>query len=376
MTPAGLPDKGSADGRLLSLDVARGLAVAAMIFVNAPGPAGSYTFMQHMPWHGWTPADLIFPTFLFILGTSIPFAYGRRRERGEARRALAWRAARRAALLIALGLPFGYPVAPGDAFRIPGVLQRIGVCYLIGALLFLRLRTRDLALAAAVMLAAYWLLLTAVPVPGYGPGDLSPGGNLAFYVDRMVLGPHRLPGSYDAEGLLSTIPAAATTAIGVLSGIWLRSNRSMNAKAAWLAAAGACGVVLGLSWGDLLPLNKPIYTSSFALFACGAAAGLLSALYWLVDVRSVRAWTAPFAALGRHALVVYCAASLGEAVLRLVQVAAPGGGTQSLRLALLARLFSGLDIENAALAWASSWTALWLAAVTGAEAWWRSRSGA
>jgi len=347
-------------GRLVSLDVFRGVAVASMILVNAPGGAPAPILMQHMTWHGWTPADLIFPSFLFIVGAAIPFAYGKRLERGESRASLALHAAKRGALLIGLGLIGGISWDQPTRFRIPGVLQRIGLCYLIAALLYVKARTKTLVVAAAALLAGYWLLLTRVPVPGYGAGDLSPAGNLASFVDRAVLARHMgtVASIYDPEGLLSSIAAAATSIIGVLAGIWLRGERSLGEKAAGLACAGAAAVALGLAWGRSFPINKHIYSSSFALLACGAAACLLAALYWQIDARGRRAWSRPFEAFGAHALVVYCASSLGEVLLDLA----------GLRQAMVSRLAVPLGAEHAALAWAVGWTLLWFGVVTRAAA--------
>lgn len=348
------------DGRLLSLDVYRGLAVAAMILVNAPGGAPAPSLMEHMTWHGWTPADLIFPSFLFIVGAAIPFAYGKRIERAEPRAALALHAAKRAALLIAIGLVGGIPWDEAGRFRVPGVLQRIGLCYLAAALLYMTVRVRTLAVAAAALLAGYWLLLTRVPVPGYGAGDLSPAGNLASFVDRAVLAGHMgtVSAIYDAEGILSTLNAAATAIIGVLAGAWLRGERSRGEKAAGLAAAGAAAAALGLAWGRSFPINKHLYSSSFALLACGIAAVLLAVLYWQVDARGRRSWARPFETFGAHALLAYCASSLGEALLDLAGA----------RRALIAGLAVVLAPERAALAWAAGWTLLWFGAVKSAVA--------
>jgi predicted acyltransferase len=217
------------------------------------------------------------------------------------------------------------------------------------------------------MLAAYWAALTLVPVPGHGPGDFSPAGNLASYVDRLVLGAHMANAVYYAEGLLSSIPAAATAILGVLAGVWLRSENPPPAKAAGLAAAGACGAAVCLSWGRWFPINKHLYTSSYAVFATGAAAALLAFLYWLVDVRGRRRWSRPFEEFGMHAPLAFCGSSLGEALLDWATLPMPDGTPGTMRLALRAHLFSWLSPPQASLAWALSWTAFWFAVVKAAS---------
>jgi len=208
--------------RLVSLDALRGLTVAAMVLVNNPGTwRAVYAPLRHAEWHGWTPTDLVFPFFLFVVGVAIPLALGRRVAAGESRASIVARAARRSAIIVALGLLLhAIPDFDLAALRIPGVLQRIGVCYLVAALVFLTTGWRTQAALVAALLAAYWAALTLVPVPGFGVGRLDPEGNLAAYIDRAVFGRHvwRLVPVYDPEGLLSTVPAVATTLVGVLAG--------------------------------------------------------------------------------------------------------------------------------------------------------------
>src|SRR5688500_14105220 len=247
--------------RLLSLDVFRGLTVAGMVIVNNPGTwRAVYPPLRHADWHGWTPTDLIFPFFLFIVGVAIPFAL----EPGGTRGTIA-HVRRRAAIIFALGLAlnaaWGFDPA---TMRIPGVLQRIAVCYLLAALLFLATRWRTQAIVAAALLVGYWAAMTLVPVPEHGAGDLGKEGNLAGWIDRTLLGDHvwRVSRVYDPEGILSTLPALATVLLGVLAGHWLHTSRTPAHKSVGLLAAGVAGTGIGLLWGAWFPINKSLWTSS------------------------------------------------------------------------------------------------------------------
>src|SRR5256712_5007352 len=212
--------------RLLSLDAFRGLTIAAMVLVNNPGTwAAVYAPLEHADWHGLTPTDVIFPFFLFIVGVAIPLS-----------RPTVGRVLRRAAVIFALGLVLnGLPNFDWATIRIPGVLQRIAVCYLVAAALFLTTGWRTQAIVTAPLLLGYWGAMTLVPVPGYGRGDLGPEGNLAAWLDRAVLGPHiwRAARVYDPEGILSTVPAVPTTPPRRLTG-----RRAQSAPPPRLVPAG------------------------------------------------------------------------------------------------------------------------------------------
>src|SRR5712664_256104 len=211
--------------RLLSLDAFRGLTIAAMVLVNNPGTwVAVYAPLTHTRWHGLTPTDVIFPFFLFIVGVAIPLSPP-----------TAGRVLRRAAVIFALGIVLnGLPGFDWATIRIPGVLQRIAVCYLVAGVLFLVTGWRTHAFVAAGLLLGYWVVMTAVPVPGYGAGDLGKAGNLAAYLDRALLGSHLWQAAkvYDPEGILSTAPAVATALLGVLAGHWLRGGQMPGVTAA------------------------------------------------------------------------------------------------------------------------------------------------
>jgi predicted acyltransferase len=350
--------------RLLSVDALRGLTVAAMVLVNNPGTwSAVYPPLRHAEWHGWTPTDMIFPFFLFVVGVSIPLALGPRLERGAP--GLPWRVLRRAAGIFALGLLLhALPFFPLATLRIPGVLQRIAVCYLLAALLVLATRGsrgwRAQALVAGALLVGYWLLMTKVAAPGQVAGDLSPAGNLAGYVDRLVLGSRHLwqiSKLYDPEGILSTLPATATTLLGVLAGHWLRAGRPAARVAGGLAAGGLVAAAVGWLWGLTFPVNKSLWTSSYALLMAGLAALALAACYWVIEARAWRSWAGPFALFGVHALTLFFLSSLMAKLLLVVRV---GAGAPRLHAWLFEHGFAPwASPVNASLAFALAYLLLW-----------------
>ena len=319
--------KTAAATRLISLDVFRGLTMAGMVIVNNPGDWGNvYAPLLHAPWHGWTPTDLIFPFFLFIVGVSITLS----------RKSASWGTiARRAAIIFALGLLLaGYPRFNLERWRIPGVLQRIALCYLFAAGLYkVTAASKDPAYGGAriigsVALAlalAYWAVLMLVAPPGGVAGDLTPDGNLAAWVDRALMSGHLWKPKWDPEGLLSTIPAISTTLLGVLAGMCLASPLPASRKAAWLAIGGAAGMVAGLIWNLAFPINKNLWTSSYAVFTAGFASLLLAACYWAIDVRGWRGWTKPFVILGSNAITLFVASGVLVKTLNLIRVTTDDG---------------------------------------------------
>ena len=302
-------DDQSSRYRLVSLDVFRGLTVAGMVLVNNPGSwAHIYWPLEHAEWNGWTPTDLIFPFFLFIVGVAIPLALGRRVERGDKFRTLFLKIVYRTLIIFALGeFLAGFPYFHLSTIRIPGVLQRIAVCYFFASLIYLKTRPRTQAIIALALLVVYCLLMKYVPVPGYGSGDLSKVGSLASFIDRSVFGPHIWKQGivYDPEGLLSTMGALATTLFGVLTGNRLRcETRTPIEKVAGMFIAGACCVMIGWAWNPWFPINKSLWTSSYVFFTGGLALQLLALCYWLIDIKGYRAWAKPFVVFGVNAIVL------------------------------------------------------------------------
>lgn len=351
-------------GRLVSLDAFRGLTIAAMLLVNDPG-SWSYVYgpLRHAEWHGWTPTDLIFPFFLFIVGVAMTFSFGKRRREGKDRWALLGKAARRALVLFALGLLIhAFPWYDVDlaTLRIPGVLQRIAVAYLAASAIVLFTGLRGQIVATAVLLLGYWALLTLVPVPGGVAGDLTPDGNLAAWLDRTVLGTEHLwsqSRTWDPEGILSTVPAVATVLLGVFTGRWLRSGRSGRAVTAGLLAGGVAAIAVGALWGQLFPINKNLWTSSFTVFTAGMALLFFGLCYWVIDVRGRKRWATPFVVFGMNAIAAYFLSALFARVIGMIDV----GGGVTLKAWAYQHLFaSWAGPMNGSLAFAIAFVLLWL----------------
>jgi predicted acyltransferase len=335
--------------RLLSMDVLRGLTIAFMIMVNNNGGSGSWGFMNHSPWNGITPTDLVFPSFVFVVGASIVFAFEARLARGATRAQLARHTLQRAAILFLLGFVIHFipnlareAGDPDNYIRFCGVLQRIALCYLIVGLFYLwdkRVWTKVAALAAA--LASYWILLRWIPVPGAGmPGRDIPfmdqSQNLASWLDRLLMPHHLYLGHLDhnlrePEGLLSTLPAVGTTLLGLLTGLWLRARQPVAAKALGLAAGSAACLASGYLWSIWFPLNKNLWTSSYVLVAAGWTLALFSLVFWACDVRGWRkGWTFPWLVLGSNAIVAYAFSELAPWALSIIRFTYGGRRTDVL----------------------------------------------
>ncbi len=307
----------TASSRLFSLDVFRGATIAAMILVNNPGNDFPYSPLKHATWNGWTPTDLIFPFFLFIVGVSLTLSFRSRIRRGESRRTLLLHTLRRSALIFLIGLFLnGFPYFHIATWRVAGVLQRIALAYLAAALITLTTKARGIANWIAGLLIGYWIAMRFVPVPGFGiPGTdmplLDPNANLNWYLDRQFLPGRMYEGVRDPEGILSTFPAIATALMGVLTGEWLATLRDAKKKVVGMLTFGTACVVVGLLWGVWFPINKKLWTSSFALFTAGCALVCLAACYWINDVKLHRGiWTKPFVIFGINAIAAYTLADL------------------------------------------------------------------
>ncbi len=353
-------------GRLVSLDVFRGITIAGMILVNNPGPSGEvYWPLDHAAWHGWTPTDFIFPFFLFIVGIAITLASARRVETGGTKRDLYMKIIRRTVLIYALGfLLAGFPFFNLSTIRLTGVLQRISVCYLFASIIFLNTRWRTQALIAAALLVGYWALLVWTPVTGYALGDLSKQGSVASVVDRAVLGNHIWKGGdkiYDPEGLLSTIPAIATTLLGILCGHWLRTRRDALDKVSGLFVAGVAGIVVGWIWHWWFPINKALWTSSYVLFTAGMALQLLALCYWLIDIKGYRRWALPFRVFGVNALALFVLSGLAARSMNLWKMPRLNGKPGNLQTFIYEHVFAGwASPENGSLFYALIYILIWL----------------
>ncbi len=362
-------------GRLICLDVFRGLAVAGMILVDNPGSDEKvYWPIAHAEWNGWTPADFIFPSFLFLVGVSMVFSFAKRRARGDSRRQILLHVFVRSLLLIVIGLFVNASPFIGvdfHALRFEGVTQRIALCYFAAAILELWSDRRGQIIAIAACLFGYWALLRFVPVPGLGvPGRdipfMDPNRNLAAWLDRKLFMGHLFDTTRDPEGILSTIPAIATTLLGVLTGHWLRSRKAPATKAIVMLLAGILGLIAGEVWNTWFPINKNLWTSSFAVFTGGFALVFLAILYWLLEIKRWRgAWTIPILVFGMNAIAGFVADSLVYGPGYSFTVKQPDGVSVSWHDAAQAKLVSlGASPPNASLIYSLGavifcWTLLW-----------------
>ena len=317
------PPAETTSARLVSLDAFRGATMALMVLVNTPGGPNSYGPLNHSEWNGWTITDLVFPSFLWIVGVAITLSLGKRIEAGVPKSRLFLQVLRRAGIIFALGL---ISYAPPDfnlsTQRLLGVLQRIAICYLIASGIYLTTRWRTQIVWIAVLLASYWLVMMLVPVPGYGAGDLAVGHNIANYVDRIVLGAHNYKHTkdWDPEGLISTLPSIATALLGIMAGHILKLKRNLSERTTWLYLAGSILIALGLICDIWLPINKKLWTSSFSLFMAGMDFVIFAGFVWLIDGRGYQRYARPLVIMGMNAIVVYLASEFVEEALRATGV--------------------------------------------------------
>jgi predicted acyltransferase len=350
--------------RLVSVDAFRGATVAGMILVNNPGDWGNiYWPLEHAAWNGWTPTDLIFPFFLFLVGVSLAFS-SRDTTRAAAIRALK---------IFGLGFFMAfYPRFNIFTVRIPGVLFRIALCYFLAFLIRKHFSPRGVAAIAAFCCLGYWFLMTVVPVPGGIAPNLEPGTNLGAWLDRLVFGPHLWVTSktWDPEGLLSTLPALGTTLFGCLAGALFRSGLGPSEIIRRLLIAGGVMTMGGLAWSTVFPINKSLWTSSYALFTAGLASMTLAFFYWVADVKGHKAPMKPMVIYGVNAIVVFVASGLLAKTMGLIKLPLDGA-TVSSQVFLYKTLFlSWLDPKNASLGYAIANVVFWYVIL-----WWMDRRG-
>ena len=345
--------------RLESVDALRGATIAGMIVVNNPGTwSAVYPPLRHAEWHGWTYTDTIFPFFLFVAGVSMALSFGGRRESGATRRSLVHKTVLRAAILVGLGLLLNllsFLALHRDHYRVPGVLQRIGVCVLVAGLIYLAAGVRGAATAAAGLLLVYGLLLA------FGP--LDPHGSLSSRLDRAVFGSSMWSAAFDPEGLLSTLGAIATTLLGTLAGERLRARTSGKRVRAELLAAGVASTLLGLALGRLLPINKNLWTPPYVVLMAGLAALALAACIGLVDGagRFGRRIAAPFVWLGRNAIAAFTLSSLVSTALIAIRVHGEDAKPRSLWTAIYRGAFGGFaDPRVGSLLFALAYLGVWI----------------
>ena len=381
--------------RLLAVDVFRGMTVAGMLLVNNPGSwSGIYPPLAHATWHGWTPTDLIFPFFLFIVGVTTHLSLTTRRAKGENNRAIVAQILKRGAIIFVLGLALnGFPFfdpEPGsfwrsivsqfgispvtheslvDTIRILGVLQRIAIVYVSAALISLWTTPRQQAAIAGALLLGYWLVMTAVPVPGEGATGAAllhePARTLAAHVDRAVLGRHIYHGTklWDPEGILSTVPAIVTAMLGIFAGRWIGQPIALPVRIAGLFAMGSFGMAAGLVWSWVFPINKQLWTSSYVLFTAGMACVVLASCMWLIDFRRHIKWTRPFVPFGINPMIAFVGSGLmARTIYTLWRVESEQPGRYiSLQAAIYGSVFSSWIAEPklASFMFAVTFVAVW-----------------
>ena len=353
--------------RLLSLDLVRGLTIMMMALVNNPGTWDHiYAPLEHAAWNGFTPTDFIFPNFLFIVGVSIVFALSGKRGKPEEFNRVMLKVAKRGAILFLIGVGITAFVINFDFshLRIPGVLQRIGLVFVIASALFLKVGDKTLAYTAFGLLIAYYLLMNFVPVPGFGPANLGAETNLGAWFDRLVFTTdhlYRHTKTWDPEGLFSTIPSVSTGLFGVLTGIALKRDDAPKSKLKKLLGIGFLFVLAGVATNFAFPINKSLWTSSFVLLTSGLSMLLVGLSYWLVDVQGSRWWTAPFLAFGVNSIFAYLCSEILPTTLTKISL----GGEETVFTWLFKNVYVAIFANpyHASHAWAITWVLLILALV-------------
>ena len=323
--------------RLMSLDAFRGATIAGMMLVNNPGTwSAIYPQLEHAEWNGWTFTDWIFPFFLWIVGVAMTMSFAHRQERGDTKKQLLIQVVKRSLIIFGLGLFLaGFPFFNLSTIRIPGVLQRIAVCYFIASLIVLytkNMRTQVYWLAG--FLISYWLMMKLIPVPEIGAGIMERGKNFSAYIDSMLLSGHMwgYTKTWDPEGIVSTLPAVATTLFGVMAGHYLRSQHSKEEKTAWMFVAGNILLFLGATLDMWLPINKSIWTTSYSIFMAGWALVCFAMFYWIIDVKGYKRWVKPFIIFGMNAITVFVISGMiGRLYGSVIKLKQPDGSEISLQ---------------------------------------------
>lgn len=347
--------------RLSSIDALRGLTIAGMILVNNPGSWDDvYAPLRHAEWDGLTPTDLIFPTFLFLMGVSIPLGLGSRKARGTSMPLIVAKILWRGIVIVALGLMLnGFPDYVLEKLRYPGVLQRIGICYLLGSLLFITTGARIQTALFVILLVGYSLIMQFVPVPGFERGDLSRAGNVAAYVDRMLLSGHIYKADYDPEGILSTLPALATTLLGMWAGRRLSSGLRGSQEVGGLIFVGIISLMMGYSWDFLIPINKALWSASFVLVTGGYALITLGILHRMIDLNGRKLYATPLIIFGVNPIAAYVLSGLTARIMGM-KLLERGGELVAFKPYVYATYFKpNFTPIDASLAWAVSYVMFW-----------------
>lgn len=403
--------------RLLSLDVFRGFTILLMTIVNNPGSwASIYPPLEHAEWNGCTPTDLVFPFFVFIMGTAIPFAMPTKHFDSGVFNKIAVRSLRIFCLgfflaffgrfelfglegipllLIRLLITFAVAYALLGNFslkiktylvlgifsillflafskieayedvRIPGVLQRIGIVYFFASLLYLKTNLKTQLTVAASILIIYWVLMAFVPVPGFGPANFEKGTNLAAWLDNVILNGHlwSVSKTWDPEGILSTLPAIGTGILGMFIGQILNLQINKIEIVKKLAIAGIAFVILGLLWNIIFPINKSLWSSSYVLYTAGIATICLTLLYYIIDIANYKKWTKLFLIWGVNPMIVFFFSGIIPRVMSYIKVQSPEIATEQIGLQTLIYKYGiATCFENplnASVAYALSYAIFW-----------------
>jgi predicted acyltransferase len=303
--------------RLISLDAFRGFTIAAMILVNFPAKWGvQYDFVRHAKWNGITPADFIFPFFIFIVGVSIALSYTKQINRGVSKSFMFRKIAIRSLKIFTVGMLLRLlPNFDLGNIELPGVLQRIAFVFFISASLFLVSNWRQQAIIGIGILILYSIAMQLLPVPGIGPGVLEPGRNLAAWIDRLVIPASLLnKKGFDSDGLFSSFPAVSTCIAGMLTGHLLLHEGSYNKKLVVLLVVGVVFILAGKLWDLSFPINKKLWTSSFVLYTAGWAAVVFAISIWVADVLGFHKWAKPGIIFGSNAISIYVLADVFQTI--------------------------------------------------------------
>lgn len=342
--------------RLLSLDAFRGFTIALMIVVNDPGSwSHVYPPLLHAEWNGITPTDLVFPFFLFIVGVSIALAYSKRMEAGTDKKTLYRKVVIRSIKIFAVGIFLNlFPSFNFEELRIAGVLQRIAIVFFACSFLYLHMSWKSLAYTGAAILLLYWLIMVFVPVPGLGVPSMEPGQNIAAWIDSRYLPGKMWQGTWDPEGLFSTLPSIVTGITGMLAGILIIGKLTIDRKIIWLFTLGFFSLMIGGIWDWFFPINKNLWSSSFVMYTTGAAAMTLAACVFIVDVMQIKSWTRVGRIFGANAITIYVIAGVLPSLLEYKLF-----GDHSLTTAFMEALTGiGFDPKFASLSYALLFTGI------------------
>ena len=348
--------------RLLSLDAFRGFTIAGMLLVNDPGTwSHVYPPLLHAKWHGLTPTDLVFPFFLFIVGVSMSFSFSKRLQY-DSKGKVFGHVVRRSITIFFLGLFLAWIFKYNfSTLRIPGVLQRIAVCYFIVSVIVLNFDLKGRTITGAALLLVYWAAVKLIPVPGFGAGDLSFEGNLCGYIDSLILKGHLYKPAFDPEGILSTLPAIVTTLTGVFVGDYIRSKDNHYQITTGLFVSGMFLMLSGYVISIWLPVNKQLWTSSYTLVTAGMAASLLALFYWVIDMKAFKTWAVPFLIFGTNAITTYFLSALFARILIFWKFDTAEGSTMALKTIIYKNVFEPLGSpEFSSLLFAFCYVLLWV----------------